>query len=227
MDESTTDAATQDPGVTEVTQPEEQPAEAETTPTSEPKQPDEPAEGDEPDQASDNSDDDSDYWTKKGIDISTPEGQAAAAKSYREAEQALSRKAQEASQLKKSIGDIPTTDGDERMRKLELTVAASEWKASKGLTTEQDSKMGEYLQANPQKLDLLKYGLVTLDDLYVMSGANSIGQPDPAALKSQGSKEALQTLANKQRATAPKGGASKPAGNDIKSLEERLADVKF
>jgi hypothetical protein len=230
MEETTTDAASQDTGVEETTQPDETQAEAVTTADSEPTQPeqeetveDEPAEADTPD----DDEDLSDYWAKKGIDISTPEGQAKAAKSYREAEKAMHSKSQEASNLKKSLGDQPATNEDERIRKLELGLAVNDWKSEKGITKAQDDAMGEYLVSNPQKNMALQYGILTLDDIYAMSGAYKVGQADPATIKSQGKTEALRQLANKQQAVSPKGSASKPSGNDIKSLEEKLADYKF
>lgn len=193
-------------------QPVEQPAEAEQTPDSEPQQ--EEQEESEAPAETDNADDLTTWAQSKGIDLSTSEGQQKALKSWREAEQAFSRKAQEASQLKKSIGDQPAGDDESWRRRIELSMQVNDWKDAKGISSEQDRLMGEYLTNNPQKNLALQYGVLTLDDVYAMSGAATMGL-DPAAIKSQGGKEALQQLANKQSATAPRGNASSntmPAG---------------
>ncbi|MCA1565829.1 MAG: hypothetical protein LC803_09365 [Acidobacteria bacterium] len=229
-DKSTTEATTQEQAP-EAVQPEEQHAEAVTTADSEPQQqtqseeqPEEPAEPAAP------SDEDlTDYWAKKGIDISTPEGQLAAAKSYREAEKTMHDKAQKASELEKKIQAEPATNDDERVQRLELLYNANTWKQANNITPEQDDAMGTYLTSNPDKLALVKYGLLTFDDVLHMSGAAKV---DTEALKKQGGQEALQTLANKQRATAPQGNSattttSKSSGSNLEDIEERLANVKF
>jgi hypothetical protein len=222
MTDTTTEAATQDDlGGAPAPQPVEQPAEAVTPPvepTSTPPAPDEPAAP-----ATENSDDDlTDYWSKKGIDISTPEGQAQAAKSYREAEKSLTQNAQRASELEKQINAQPaaevTTDpavqeAIDRAARVETTLEVERWKAANNITPEQDAAVGQYLVDNPQKAWLVKNGHLSLDDVYAMSG---VGKTDPAALKKEGGQEALQTLADKQLATAPTGSAatSAPAANE-------------
>lgn len=228
MEDTTTDAATQDTGVvTDTTQPDEQPAEAVETPTTEPTELEEATEG-EPASADTSDDDLSDYWAKKGIDITTPEGQAKAAKSYREAEKAMHSKSAEASQLKKAATDLPVNGEDDRIARLEIKSEIRDWQIENGIKPgdPKDIKMGNFLEANPAKKLALQYGVLSLDEIYTLSGADKIGQPDPNALKSQGKEEALRQLANKQQAVSPKGSASTQT-SDIKTLEERLADVKF
>ncbi|MBO1267085.1 hypothetical protein [Arthrobacter cavernae] len=164
MDESTTDATTQDTGAVVTAQPEEQLAEAANTDSESTTTTDQTT-TDETDNASTTSEDDlSDYWTKKGIDITTPEGQAQAAKSYREAEKAMTQKAQQASQLEKQINAQPLavdTDNElvrqaiEKSSALETTLAVREWKSSNNITPEQDAALGEYVTANPDKAWLL------------------------------------------------------------------------
>lgn len=227
MTETTTEATTQEQAPDAV-QPEEQQAEAVQTPDSEPQQPTTPA-GDEPEapaaepeKAELASDEDlTDYWSKKGIDISTPEGQLAAAKSYREAEKAMHDKAQKASELEKQIQGQPATNDDERVQRLELLYNANTWKQSNNITPEQDDAMGSYLTKNPDKLALVKHGLLSFDDVLAMSGGSQV---DTVALKKQGGQEALETLANKQRTTAPKGGASTPTTPKVDPIAAGLSD---
>lgn len=213
MEETTTDADLQDTQAQDA-QPVEQPAEAVTTADSEPQQPEqEDATPEAPAEQADNADDLTDYWAKKGIDITTPEGQAAAAKSYREAEQALSRKAQEASQLKKSLVDQPVTvDSDnplvqslaEEVVTMKRQALIDTFTSKVNMTSEQEAQFAKYI-IDTNKADLINGGYLTLEEAYKLSGVGSV---DPSTYKSQGKKEALQTLANKQTATAPKGNAT-------------------
>lgn len=213
MTETTTDADLQGTQAQDA-QPVEQPAEAVTTADSEPQQPEqEDATPEAPAEQADNADDLTDYWAKKGIDITTPEGQAAAAKSYREAEQALSRKAQEASQLKKSLVDQPVTvDSDnplvqslaEEVVTMKRQAMIDSFTSKVNMTSEQEAEFAKYI-IDTNKADLINGGHLTLEEAYKLSGVGSV---DPSTYKSQGKKEALQTLANKQTATAPKGSAT-------------------
>jgi hypothetical protein len=205
---TTTEPATQEPGVEPTTQPEEQPGaavttpEPEPTPTTEPEEPTEegPAPADNP-----APDEDLTAWAaNKGIDLNTPEGQAKALKSMREAEKKLHDSTAQASSLRKQIEQSPATNDDQRVQRLETLYAVSQWKADKQLTPDQDAKMGEYLSADPIKTEMVKQGLLSLDEVYVLSGASQV---NPAAIKQQGGQEALEKLANKQRATAPTGSA--------------------
>lgn len=213
MEETTTDAVVQETGA-DYAQPEEQPAEAVQTPDSEPQQQDESEDTGEPAQPDNSSDDDiSDYLSKKGIDLSTPEGQAALAKSYREAEKALSRKAQEASELRKSLVDQPVTvESDnplvqslaEEVVTMKRQQNIDQFVSEVNLSADQEAKLAEYISTSG-KAELINGGYLTLKEAYQLSG---VGNVDPSQYKKQGSQEALQQLANKQRATAPKGNAS-------------------
>lgn len=205
MEETTTDAATQDPGV-ETTQPEEQPAEAVTTADSEPTLTTEPDNATDEPASADNSDDDVTAWAaNKGIDLSTPEGQAKALKSMRESEKMMHQKAASESELRKQIEQIPVGTDDERVQRLETLYSVTQWKSDKQITPEQDVKMGEYLNTNPLKKNMVMQGLLSLDEVYTLSGANAT---NPSVIKRQGGQEALERLASKQRVTAPQGGAT-------------------
>lgn len=236
MDETTTDAATQEPGVT-TTQPDEQPAEAVTTPDSEPTQ---PVEGEEttpdaPAEPADKAPDDFDYqaWLeKKGIDPSTDEGKAQIAKSWRELEKRMHSTTQEASELKKSLVDQPVTvDTDnplvqslaEEVVTMKRQQNIDQFVSEVNLTTEKESAFAEFVTNTPNMADLINGGYLTLKQAYQLSG---VGTVDPSEYKSQGKQEALQTLANKQRTTAPRGAASQPTApsKDDPIMKALLAD---
>lgn len=219
MNETTTDADLQETQAQDA-QPVEQPAEAVTTADSEPQQP-EQEDASEPAQADTSDDDLSDWASKKGIDLSTPEGQAKALKSWREAEKAMHHKSQEASQLKKSLVDQPVTvdSQDPLVQSLAEEVVTMKrqqtidsFVSEVKLTTEQDDQLAQFITETPNMADLINGGYLTLKQAYQLSGVGSV---DPSAYKNQGKQEALQTLANKQTATAVKGSASSnslPAG---------------
>lgn len=228
MDDTTIDAATQDTGA-DYAQPEELQAETVTTDSESTDTTDQNDTDETVDQTTTSTDDPADYWAKKGIDITTPEGQAKAAKSYQEAEKAMHNKAQQASELSKQINQQPLsvdTDNElvrqalEKSSQLETTLTVQSWKASNNITPEQDTALGQYVQTNPDKAYLLKNGFLTLDDIYKMSG---VGAVDPTEAKKQGGQEALQNLANKQRASAVQGNAvnsNPPAGVTRANVEQ-------
>ena len=229
--EPTTPAASQEPGVP-VTQPVEQPAEAASTPA-EPISTPSPTEPAAP--ATENLEEEFDaeaFWANKGIDLSTPEGRLAAAKSQREAEQKMHQATQKASDIEKNLNEQPlaeaTTDPAlqdalTRTARVETTLQVERWKSSMGITPEQDEALGQYLVDNPQKAWMVKNGHLTLDDVYALSG---VGKADTAALKAEGKREALQTLATKQLTTAPSGNAatSAPAPQSDPILDVLLSD---
>lgn len=213
MTETTTDAATQDPGVAafeQATQPDEQPAEAVTTPDSEstPTQTES-----SPEAAPAESDDITDFLQAKGIDLSTPEGQRKLAQSYREAEKAMHKTRQEASELAKQFKGEPVdvdTDNEllaqlvERDVQRDRAEAVDAFIRETGITPDQDLAMGQWLEANPKKKALVLNGELSLKEAFDLSG---VGKSDPTVLKEQGKKEALENLASKQRTTAPTGAA--------------------
>lgn len=217
MEETTTEAATQDTQAQEIAQPEEQSqAEAVQTADSEPTTTTEPeAETTEEPASAENSDDDlADYWSKKGIDITTPEGQRKAAQSYREAEKALSQKSQKASELQKQLQTQPVEEvsNDPLVQDLATKVVLMEraqqvndFMREVNLTGEQEQKMAQYLTDNPAKAQLVNAGYMSLNEVYQLSGAASESQ---AKLKQAGGREALEKLANKQLATRPQGNAT-------------------
>ncbi|WP_146084398.1 hypothetical protein [Rathayibacter sp. AY1C1] len=222
MDEPITLATPQEPGAPEA-QPVEQPAAADTTPveptpndTDEPEapEPDEPA--DEPEAPAD----DFDYkaWLdKKGIDPSTPEGQEAIAKSWREIEKKMHSSTQQASELAKQVNTTAAVDPDATEAQKAYAIAIqlqnaatiNQWKVEANVTAEEDTAMGKYAEANPETAALLNEGRLTLDQFRAL--AVPAKPVDTGAIKRQGGQEALETLANKQRATSPTGSAATAA----------------
>lgn len=196
-------------------QPDDQPAEAVTTTDSEPTETTNETTG-EPGQPENSTEEQTDpvtYWSKKGIDVTTPEGLAKATQSYQAAEKRMHESTQKSSELEKQltsqpfeqVSSDPTAQSALEMAagvKLELQV--ERWKNQKQITPQQDEAIGGYLAENTDKAFMLKNGYLTLDDVYAMSG---VGNTDPSAIKAQGGKEALEKLANQQRATSVTGNA--------------------
>ena len=155
----------------------------------------------------------SEWASKKGIDLTTPEGQAKALKSMRESEKAFHAKAQQASELEKNLTQS-TIDPDASRAEQAYAIAQQlqnekiirEWKESNNVTPDEDEAMGQYAKANPRAAELLMNGSLTLDEFRAI--AVPAQRIDKDAIKKEGGKEALESLANKQRATAVKGSAS-------------------
>ena len=237
MTETTTpDAPEIEAPVIETAQPTEQEQPEAVTTTEEPNSTDPSSDAPAP---ADNAEEEdlADYWSKKGIDITTPEGQRKAAQSYREAERAMTRKSQEASKLSQQLTEQPVEElsTDPLVQELANEVVtmkraqmASSFRERVNLTADAEQKMATYLTENPQKIQLVNAGLLSLDEVYSLSGA---GNQDPEVLKKQGGQQALTELAQKQRATAVKGAATtqatKSSGDSLSDLEERLASVTF
>lgn len=211
---SSVNDAAQDTGVQEtqpVEQQNEQPTETETESTND-------ISNDEP-ESSDNSTDDLNDWAqKKGIDLSTAEGQAKALKSMRESERAFHAKSQQASELEKQLSNNSYNDNDSEGQKA-LAIATQlqnekvirDWKDSANVTKEEDAAMGKYAKENPRVTELLMNGQITLDEFRSIAVPSQ--QVDQNAIRKEGGQEALEQLANKQRATAVKGGASSSQSN--------------
>ena len=212
MDSSTTDAPVQEQAQDIPAQPEEQHAEAETQ-TSEPTTTQEATQ-----EASDNSQEPdfnaTEYAAKKGVDLSTPEGQEKALRSMYEAERRMHQSTAKASELQKQLKDIPyeqvssdpvAQQALERAASVELAMNVQNWTRDNNITPEQDLAIGSYLTENQDKAVLLKNGYLTLDDIAAMSGAL---KQDTTAVAQQASRETLEKLANSQRASSTTGNAS-------------------
>jgi len=209
MDESTTNPDAQDEQALEAQPVEALDAAANTD--SESIETTDQTDSEETAEAATSEDDDlSDYWAKKGIDITTAEGQAKAAKSYREAEKAMTKKAQQASELAKKVNEASPIDENASEAQQALQIAQQlrneavidKWARDNKVTESELEAMDAYVDENVRAKQLLGAGLLTLDEVRKLS-INT----DTAAIKKQGGQEALQNLANKQRASAATGNA--------------------
>ena len=205
MDETTTtDVVTQDTGA-EYAQPEEQQTEAVSNTDLETTNNDQGSDSDgvSTDGASQT---EQDVWAKKGIDITTPEGQAKAAKMYADAQKALTQKAQKASELEKQLTQ-PSGYDDDRIIALETKYAVRDFFDANPDAKALEAEMAKYIVENG-KAELIKQGYLTLDEVHAIVAAKSV---DTSQIKAEGRKEGLQELANRQRATAVNGSASNSA----------------
>lgn len=161
-------------------------------------------------------DDTAEWLSKKGFDPSDPDSVLKMAKSYREAEKLALTKAQEASELKKSLTPEPSlnpqTFDDPNLAA--VSEFAQEYKRDKQLNAfkEAHSDWNEYEPAMVNVLQsavstpygeytrsqLVNMGIISLDDVYAI--AKGSAPVDTEQIKSQAQQEVLQTLANTQRA---------------------------
>lgn len=95
-----------------------------------------------------------------------------------------------------------------RVRNLELKSDIREWKYQNQDKLALEPQMVEIL-ADPSKKLLVQEGYLSLDDVYAM--ARGSASDNTASIKSQGGQEALQKLAQKQQAQAPRGNATNSA----------------
>jgi len=214
--DTTTDAATQEEAPITAQPPVEQPAEADT-PVSEPPTPDAPDGEEEPEEpapadTSDDLDELSDeqileWATKKGLDLSTPEGQAKALRSFRTAEKKMHQATTQASELANRVSDDGVDpNATEAQRALHIATQLQNaqiiksWAAANNVSAEEDLAMGKYAQDNPDTAALLREGRITLDQFRAMAG--TAPRVDEAAIKAKGKKEALESIATKQGAGA-------------------------
>lgn len=153
------------------------------------------------------------WLKKKGVDPNSPEAIEKVAEMARNAEKAMHEKAQKASELEKSTRiteeQYPadaTPEQVERInvRNLELRLDIKDWKQNNPDKLAHEAEMIKVL-SDPIKKEMVQSGYLSLDDVYAMAvGSN----PDTLAnVKSQGKKEALETLAQKQQAAVPVGNA--------------------
>jgi hypothetical protein len=189
-------------------------AQPETTETAEAvKEPTTEATTSEP-SSDDNSDDVTEFLKKKGVDTSNPEeALRKVADIARNAEKAMHQKAQKASELEKTLSttsdevaeDVALATGQDpevlkRLQRMEVKDVVREFWDTNPQAREFESQMIEELQTRPHLAG-------DLDALWaVVQSKNS------DVIKSQGKKEALSSLAQKQQAAVPAGNAVQPNG---------------
>ena len=161
------------------------------------------------------------WMQKKGLDPSDPESIEKLAKMAFNSEKLMHQSTEEKANLTKQLNESPVSaDTDNELvqqlfgevTSIKRAQAVEAFKKNTGLTDEQEQQMVSYLGENPQIGELINAGYISLPQLKAMAvGSNE------QAIKSQGGKEALQQLANKQRASSLPGNATT---STIKAAEE-------
>lgn len=164
------------------------------------------------------------YAANQGIELDSPGAIKAAQLAMKN--QADKTRVYQKSELEKATqitqeqlpADASTQDAnDARVRNLELKYAVQDWKMTNPEKAESEPQMAQYILDNPAKGELVQQGYLTFDDIYSMS----IGSSNAASVKSQGKREALTSLAQKQQAAVPTGSATTagtPKKKDFASL---------
>lgn len=182
--------------------------------------------------------DNSDFFKKKGIDPSDPEALTKLAKIAENAEKAMHRNAQQRSELEKAANiapeqilpdATPEQRDNIRIRNIELKSDIREWKYQNQEKLEFEPQMVEIL-SDPNKRLMVQEGLLNLDDVYAMAR----GKGDTTSIKSQGGREALQKLAQKQQAAVPRGNAvtqntasSKITAQNVDSMVANMSSEEY
>lgn len=188
------------------------------------------------------SEDDTATWlSSKGYNPNDPDSVMKLAKSYREAEKLALSKAQEASELRKSLGSepiLPQNGTDPTVHEF-----IQDYRRDKQITSFKEAHP-DWNQHEPAMVDILSKtapngytysqlvnaGFVALDDVYIM--AKGKAPVDTQQIQSQAKQEVLQSLANTQRAGGGNAHASNPnsksnTGNSLADLEARLSNQTF
>lgn len=237
-DDTTTNATANDTGVSTDTQPvEAAPAEAATQATEQPIE-------EQAEQTSEPSEDDqlATWAEKKGLVLDSDNAKKAA-KMAREAEKAMHSKAQRASELEKSLStqsddyaeQVAEQTGQDpellkRLQRVEVKEAVRDFWNSPMADGETPDKSLE-----PTMIELLQTKPHLAGDLESLYATALVSSGKFGAAKSQGKREALESLAHKQQAAVPTGNATnsgvtskeKPfAELSISEMEARLGTVR-
>lgn len=211
MEDQTTTVAPVTPGV-EPTQPVvAEPTTAATEPSVAPTEPEPAQPSVEPSKDAPSDDDELSSWAeKKGLTLDSDNAKKAA-KMAREAERAMHQKAQRASELEKSIStksdeyaeEVAQVTGQDpelvkRLQRIEVRESVRDFWDANPDARQYESQMIELLQTKPHLAG-------DLESLYASALVKS-GNLD--AVKSQGKREALESLAHKQQAAVPTGNAT-------------------
>ena len=165
-------------------------------------------------------DEDVTEWArKKGLPLSAEptENELKMARSVQAAEKRMHDSTQRTSELETAVGEQiddaaannpDLSASDARLAKIEAGLAVEKFFRSTPEASNYETKMAELVRENPARARL------PLTDLYELAVARS-GQREDA--KREGGREALESLARKQKATAPRGNAvsSIASGNKI------------
>lgn len=146
------------------------------------------------------------WLKKKGVDPSSPEAIEKVAEMARNAEKAMHSKAQKASELEKAIDQgiteeaeaIGFTDNDRlEVARIKTRLGVRDFFDAKPEAKQFEQAMVAELQQKPHLAG-------DLESLYALAVVNSGGVD---SVRSQGKREALESLAQKQQAAVPRGSA--------------------
>lgn len=220
-DQTTTTTESVDTGVVET-----QPVETEQTEAVQETVTSDQQEATEPSENPSGFDDDTLKWMNaKGIDPASPDALTKLAKSAREAEKAMHSKAQRASELEKSMATVYDEHAEvvaeqtgqdpellKRLQRMEVKDTVREFWDSNPDAKQYESEMIEVVKQKPHLAG-------DLDAIYAVVLKNN-----QQSLKTEGAKEALQSLASKQRATAPTGSAVSSAPSKPTITRQLIAE---
>lgn len=165
-----------------------------------------------------------DWLEKKGIDPNAPEAVEKLAEIARNSEKKMHESAQKASELEKvtkitdeqiPVDASPSQVDTIRARNLELRMDIRDWKDANRDKMDYEPAMVKVL-SDPVKKQLVQEGYLTLDDVYGIAKGTDIGRDE--IVKSQGKREALESLAQKQQAAVPVGNAVNPSGGSASKI---------
>lgn len=223
MDEDTTPEAPAETGTDQV-HPEQAP-EAEAVDNTQDAPNEETVANDEPSEPADNSGYDEDtlkWFEARGIDPSAPDAVQKLAKSAREAEKKMHETTSKASELEKSINtqadDIAEQTGkDPDVVRLIVKDKVRDFFDQNPAARQMESDMVKELSQRPHLAG-------DLEALYAVVKSRT---DNSESLRSEGSRQALETLASKQRTSAPSGAAVNPAVSAKPTITRSLINQKM
>ncbi len=179
------------------------------------------------------------FAKSQGIELDSPNA-IKAAQALQKSRSEATKNYQKASELEKATtitqeqlpNDASQTQVDAaRIRNMELRMEINSWKMNNQDKLGLEQEMVKIL-ADPNKKLLVQEGYLTLDDIHSMARGSS---PDnSSATKSEGGREALERLAQKQQAAVPTGHATTNATPkekafkdlSLKEMEQKLGTVR-
>lgn len=182
-------------------------------------------------EVSEPSSDDTLEWLKnKGIDPESPEGLQKLANSYRNLEKSFHEKSKKAAELEKSVvggfneavdtevsqGTYDADDPRIAVRRLEIKQQVRDFFDDNPEAKDYEAAMAKIVKQKPHLSG-------DLDALYALAKVSDSGREEK--LKSDASRETLETLASKQRASAPTGSAVNPVGGGENKITSSNVDA--
>lgn len=159
-------------------------------------------------------DDNLDWLKSKGVDPNSPEALAKVADMYRNAEKAMHQSTAKASELEKSLttDEQPTYGQSDdvqalaaEVQNMKLATKVNTFFSENPQARELESEMTKIVTERPEIGQMVKSGYLDLQDVYNLAAANPNREK---ALKTEGGREALQKVADKQLAKSVPGQAT-------------------